>query len=177
MAALIDDTLEKQQNALIEAGTGTGKTFAYLLPLLLSRKRAIISTGRKTLQDQLFYQDIPLIISLLDWPVKVALLKGRNNYLCPQRLETSINMSRRDNDSTQLPDLIAVREWSQQTRTGDLTEITDRQDTSIGPLITSTQDNCLAGECPRVSECPPVSGSSTSSGGRSGGGESPFAIC
>jgi len=154
MAALIDDTLEKQQNALIEAGTGTGKTFAYLLPLLLSRKRAIISTGSKTLQDQLFYQDIPLIISLLDWPVKVALLKGRNNYLCPQRLETSINMSSRDNDSTQLPDLIAVREWSQQTRTGDLTEITDRQDTSIGPLITSTQDNCLAGECPRVSECP-----------------------
>jgi ATP-dependent DNA helicase DinG len=87
MATMIADTMEAGDNAMIEAGTGTGKTFAYLLPLLLSRQRGIISTGSKTLQDQLFYQDLPLIADVLDWPVKVALLKGRGNYLCPQRLE------------------------------------------------------------------------------------------
>ena len=154
MAALIGDAIKKKQNVLIEAGTGTGKTFAYLLPVLHARKRAIVSTGSKTLQDQLYYHDIPLIVATLDWPVKVALLKGRNNYLCPQRLENSISMLRKDTDSRLLPDLIAVREWWQQTTTGDLTELTDMQGASIGSLITATADNCLGSECPKVDECP-----------------------
>ena len=154
MAAMIDDAIKKKKNVLIEAGTGTGKTFAYLLPVLHARERTIVSTGSKTLQDQLFYHDIPLIVATLDWPIKVALLKGRNNYLCPQRLENSISMIRKDNDSRLLPELIAVREWWQQTTTGDLTELADLQGASIGSLITATADNCLGGDCPKVSECP-----------------------
>ena len=154
MAAMIADAIKRKKNVLIEAGTGTGKTFAYLLPVLQARERAIVSTGSKTLQDQLFHHDIPLIVATLDWPIKVALLKGRNNYLCPQRLENSISMIRKDNDSRLLPDLIAVREWWQQTTTGDLTELADLQGASIGSLITATADNCLGGDCPKVSECP-----------------------
>ncbi|MFT6318136.1 MAG: ATP-dependent DNA helicase DinG [Candidatus Pseudothioglobus sp.] len=154
MATMIADTMEAGDNAMIEAGTGTGKTFAYLLPLLLSRQRGIISTGSKTLQDQLFYQDLPLIADVLDWPVKVALLKGRGNYLCPQRLEKHIATATRYSDAAHLPELIDIRGWWQRTTTGDLNELVDLEGSSVLPLITSTVDNCLGGDCPMVSECP-----------------------
>jgi ATP-dependent DNA helicase DinG len=154
MAAMIADAIATNQNALIEAGTGTGKTFAYLLPVLHSRQRVIVTTGSKTLQDQLFYDDIPLIVSLLDWPVKTALLKGRNNYLCPQRLEQHISMMSRRSDASVLSDLVAVREWWQQTTTGDLTELADLEGAAFVPLITSTVDNCLGAVCPHVAACP-----------------------
>lgn len=154
MAAMIADAIGEKHNALIEAGTGTGKTFAYLLPVLHSRQRVMITTGSKTLQDQLFYEDIPLIVSLLDWPVKTALLKGRNNYLCPQRLEQHIASLSRYSDATVLPELVAVREWWQQTTSGDLTELADLESAAFVPMITSTVDNCLGAVCPHVAACP-----------------------
>jgi ATP-dependent DNA helicase DinG len=154
MATMIADTMAAGRNAMIEAGTGTGKTFAYLLPLLISKQPGIISTGSKTLQDQLFYHDLPLIAGVLDWPIKVALLKGRGNYLCPLRLEKHIATATRYSDATHLSELIDVRGWWQRTTTGDLNELVDLEGSSIMPLITSTVDNCLGGECPMVSECP-----------------------
>ena len=94
MATLVMSSLESGQHAAIEAGTGIGKTFAYLLPVLLSGRRAIISTGTKTLQDQLFSRDLPLLGAIIGRPMEVALLKGRNNYLCWHRLENGA--ARRD---------------------------------------------------------------------------------
>ena len=154
MATMIADSMAAGRNAMIEAGTGTGKTFAYLLPLLISKQRGIISTGSKTLQDQLFYHDLPLIVGVLDWPIKVALLKGRGNYLCPLRLEKHIATATRYSDAAHLSELIDVRGWWQRTTTGDLNELVDLEGSAIMPLITSTVDNCLGGECPMVSECP-----------------------
>ena len=92
MAIAIASALEQKSNALIEAGTGTGKTFAYLVPILLQKKNAIVSTGTKTLQDQLYYQDLPTILNLLGLSCKVSLLKGRSNYLCPERLAKNIKV-------------------------------------------------------------------------------------
>ena len=89
MAALVAEALDSGRHAAIEAGTGIGKTFAYLLPVLLSGRRAIISTGTRTLQDQLFARDLPLLGAVIGRPARVALLKGRNNYLCQRRLQQS----------------------------------------------------------------------------------------
>jgi ATP-dependent DNA helicase DinG len=96
MATLVAEVLESRRHAAIEAGTGIGKTFAYLLPVLLSGRRAIISTGTRTLQDQLYSRDLPLLGAVVGRPVQVALLKGRNNYLCWHRLETALQDGTRD---------------------------------------------------------------------------------
>lgn len=154
MARAIALAINSDSNALIEAGTGTGKTFAYLVPILLEGKKAIISTGTKTLQDQLFYQDLPAVMKLLGTPKRISLLKGRNNYLCPERMEKNIKQTGRRLDSNLLSKLIHVREWSQLTRTGDLNELGDTEVDSIKGLITSNTDNCLGGDCPEVNVCP-----------------------
>src|SRR5262249_56314809 len=96
MAALVAAALASGKHAAIEAGTGIGKTFAYLVPVLVSGRRAIISTGTRTLQDQLFARDLPLLGALLGRPVRIALLKGRNNYLCWHRLEAALHDGARD---------------------------------------------------------------------------------
>src|SRR5262245_3098882 len=96
MAELVAAALETGRHAVIEAGTGIGKTFAYLLPVLLSGRRAIISTGTRTLQDQLFARDLPMLGAIIGRPVEVALLKGRNNYLCWHRLETALHDGTRE---------------------------------------------------------------------------------
>ena len=88
MAHAVHRALEEQSHIIIEAGTGTGKTLAYLLPALIHGKRVLVSTGTKTLQDQIFYKDIPLLESVLGRPIRAAYLKGRNNYLCRLKLET-----------------------------------------------------------------------------------------
>ena len=88
MAKAVHRALEEQNHVIIEAGTGTGKTLAYLLPALLHGKRILVSTGTKTLQDQIFYKDVPLLESVLERPIRAAYLKGRNNYLCRLKLET-----------------------------------------------------------------------------------------
>jgi len=153
MAALIEEVINGPGHGIIEAGTGTGKTFAYLLPAIASGKRIIISTGTKNLQDQLFYQDIPLVNRKPG--IKTALLKGRANYLCPHRLHKNLTSINRHVGSAVLDELVRVSDWSQQTRTGDLTELLDAGGAGkVVSLVTSTTDNCLGSECNFFDECP-----------------------
>jgi ATP-dependent DNA helicase DinG len=155
MAGAIDDAIREGKNALLEAGTGTGKTYAYLIPLVKSGKKAIISTGTKNLQDQLFFQDLPLITGLIDAGYRVALLKGRSNYVCPERLDKSLKVISAGGSTRFLDRLVSVREWSSRTRTGDITELSDfHDDAGIVSMITSSRENCLGGRCPRFDECP-----------------------
>jgi len=135
-----------------EAGTGIGKTFAYLVPAILSGKKVIISTGTKHLQDQLFQSDLPVVLKALDVPVKTALLKGRANYLCVHRLDIAPHLGF-INKTTQ-HDLQRVREWSGLTLTGDVSELdTVPEDSMVWPMVTSTTENCLGGECDHWNDC------------------------
>ena len=153
MAAAVAETLEAGGQLIAEAGTGTGKTFAYLVPALLSGQKVIISTGTRNLQDQLYLRDLPLLRDAMASPVQVALLKGRSNYLCIDRMDAALEDERghgRDN----LRFLKKIRDWSGITRRGDISELTDiPEDASIWPLVTSTTDNCLGQECPAWSRC------------------------
>ncbi len=153
LAQAIENVLESEGLLVAEAGTGIGKTLAYLVPVILSGKRAIVSTGTKTLQDQLYFRDLPLVQGALDVPVSTALLKGRGNYLCLYRMDQA-------RESGELPsrkavaELEAVFKWSSRTVDGDLSvtaEISD--DSGLWPFVTSTPDNCLGGECPRFEQC------------------------
>src|SRR5690606_3218677 len=113
--------LESGRHAVIEAGTGIGKTFAYLLPVLLLQRRAIISTGTHTLQDQLFGRDLPLLGAAVGRPMQVAVLKGRGNYLCWFRLDAAMRDGTRDPQT--LAAMSALDSWGQASDTGDLTEL------------------------------------------------------
>lgn len=153
MARAVTQALEERSSLVVEAGTGVGKTFAYLVPLLLSGQRALVSTATKGLQDQLFLRDLPMLREALGVNLKLALLKGRASYLCHWRL-------RQARQDAQLPDRYAVRTlarvetWAQATRTGDLAEIEGLDDRSpVIPLVTSTRDNCLGSECAHFKEC------------------------
>ncbi len=156
MASTIADAIENQGQLVIEAGTGTGKTLAYLVPALLSGRKVIISTGTKALQEQLFGKDLPVARAALDLPVRVALLKGRANYLCLHRLDLA-RAQGRVRAPEHLAKLRRIHEWSIQTRSGDLAEVGDVADGSpVWPLVSSTADNCLGSDCPRFSECHPL---------------------
>lgn len=153
MARAVARTIESGGVLVVEAGTGVGKTFSYLVPALLSGERVLLSTATKTLQDQLHGRDLPRLVQALNLPVRTALLKGRGSYLCLHRME----MARRD---AALPDRTAVRmlakveEWSQATRTGDLAEMPGLDERSpVIPLVTSTRENCLGAQCPRFRAC------------------------
>ncbi|MGA2188729.1 MAG: ATP-dependent DNA helicase [Steroidobacteraceae bacterium] len=158
MAAAVGRALSHAEPLIVEAGTGTGKTFAYLVPALLSGRSVIISTGTRTLQDQLFRRDVPLLAQALGMPVTVALLKGRGNYLCRHRLELTLQQPSLLGDShgvrggTQL--LARVSRWAATTRSGDLAELTDLpEQSSVWPLVTSTRENCLGQDCPQFARC------------------------
>jgi ATP-dependent DNA helicase DinG len=153
MADRVAQALEQRETLVVEAGTGVGKTFAYLVPLLLSGRRALVSTATKSLQDQLFLRDLPRLRDALGVPARLALLKGRASYLCRWRLQQAEH-------SAQLPDRFAVRAlnrvtlWAQTTRSGDLAEIEGLDDRSpVIPLVSSTRDNCLGTECPEFRNC------------------------
>lgn len=153
MAAAVARTITQGGALVVEAGTGVGKTFSYLVPALLSGERVLLSTATKTLQDQLFARDLPRLAQALGLPVRMALLKGRGSYLCAHRLE----LARRD---ASLPDRSAVRtlakieEWAQGTRTGDLAEMPGLDERSpVLPLVTSTRENCLGSQCPKFRTC------------------------
>ena len=144
----------EQRGALVaEAGTGVGKTFAYLVPLLLSGRRALVSTATKSLQDQLFLRDLPRLCDALGVPVTLALLKGRASYLCLQRLQTARHGSETA-DRWTLRALARVESWAQSTRSGDLAEIDGLDERSpLIPLVSSTRENCLGSECPQFKAC------------------------
>ena len=138
---------------LAEAGTGTGKTYAYLVPALLSGLKTIVSTGTRALQDQLYHRDLPRVRDALGTGLKTALLKGRANYLCRYRMEQAKGepaLATREL-ATQFQRVVA---WSGRTRMGDLAELEGlAEDTPLLPVVTSTADNCLGSECPFWSEC------------------------
>jgi ATP-dependent DNA helicase DinG len=151
MAEAVADALSKNGQLVVEAGTGTGKTFAYLLPALLSGRKTIISTGTKALQDQLYHRDLPLISKAVGRPVTTALLKGRANYLCLQRLDSVAGQAAAGSHAAELQ---AVHEWRHRTTTGDRAELTDvAEDSTVWPLVTSTTENCLGSKCPAYQEC------------------------
>lgn len=153
MAEAVDEAIADGKNLIAEAGTGTGKTFAYLVPALLSQRKTIISTGTRNLQDQLFLRDLPRLRDAMASPVKVSLLKGRSNYLCIHRMENAMHDAR-GHSKEMLAWLLAVRDWSQTTQRGDISELVDvPEDAQIWPLVTSTTDNCLGQDCPSYSKC------------------------
>ncbi len=155
MAEAVSSAIKEQSQLVVEAGTGTGKTFAYLVPALLSGKKVIISTGSKNLQEQLYHRDLPLMVKALGFYGQVALLKGRSNYLCLDRLSRQMVESHtNESDPTLLTQLVKVRSWSSETKTGDLGDCEDLpEDSMIIPTITSTNDNCLGKECPSYTDC------------------------
>ncbi|EPF2930185.1 ATP-dependent DNA helicase [Vibrio navarrensis] len=155
MAEAVSQAIQDKSQLVVEAGTGTGKTFAYLVPALLSGKKTIISTGSKNLQEQLFHRDLPLMIDALGFYGQVALLKGRSNYLCLDRLSRQmVEVHHHEADSTQLSQLVKVRSWSSETKTGDLGDCDDLpEDSPLIATITSTNDNCLGKDCPSYQDC------------------------
>jgi len=153
MAARIGAALEDREALLVEAGTGTGKTFAYLVPALLSGRRVLISTGTRTLQDQLFHRDLPLLAAALGRPARVALLKGRANYLCRARLE-AIGQQGELLPAAADPLLSRISEWSMATRGGDLAELPELADSHpLRAHITSTRESCSGSRCAHYARC------------------------
>ncbi len=153
MALAVADTIEQGGVLVVEAGTGVGKTFSYLVPALLSGEKVLLSTATKTLQDQLFGRDLPRLTTALGVPVRLALLKGRASYLCQYRL----SIARHDMGvlgKVSLHSLASIELWSQATRTGDLAELPDLDERSaLVPLVTSTRENCLGIQCPQFKAC------------------------
>jgi len=161
MAERVAGALAARESLVVEAGTGTGKTFAYLVPALLCGARVLISTGTRTLQDQLFSKDLPLVAAALGRPARVALLKGRANYLCRYRL------ARADQGGEQLTleesgaarpranaMLARIRRWARTTQRGDLAEVRGLSDSHpVWPQITATRESCLGVRCPEISRC------------------------
>jgi ATP-dependent DNA helicase DinG len=180
MAERVATALEHRETVVVEAGTGTGKTFAYLVPALLCGARVLISTGTRTLQDQLFSKDLPLVAAALGRPARIALLKGRTNYLCRYRLaqigpageqlsldttpvpgnhpddtaDIGANATVGDEQTTHTGMLARIQRWSRTTRQGDLSEVRGLSDShAVWPQVTSTRDNCLGNRCPEISRC------------------------
>jgi len=153
MALAVAQAIDAQGRLVAEAGTGTGKTFSYLVPALLGGGKVIVSTGTKTLQDQLYERDLPLVRDALRSPATIALLKGRANYLCLHHLERTSREGRlpaRD-DARHLTKIV---QWAHATTRGDRAELGDvPENASIWPLVTSTRDNCLGSNCAHYREC------------------------
>ena len=153
MALAVTQTLEQGGQLVVEAGTGVGKTYAYLVPVLLSGQRALVSTATMALQVQLFSRDIPRLVDVLGLPIRVALLKGRSNYLCLHRMGQARHSPEAAQPGAQHA-LAKIESWSQSTRTGDMAELTGLDERSAWwPLVTSTRDNCLGSACPSYRAC------------------------
>ena len=153
MALAVARAIEGAYPLVVEASTGVGKTFSYLVPALLSGERVLLSTATKALQDQLFGRDLPALVKALGVPVSTALLKGRGSYLCLHRME----MARHDAnfpERSSLRTLAKVEEWARGTDTGDLAELPGLDERSpVIPWVTSTRENCLGAQCPRFRAC------------------------
>jgi ATP-dependent DNA helicase DinG len=153
MAQAVSAAIDARSVLIAEAGTGTGKTFAYLVPALARGGKVIVSTGTKTLQDQLFNRDIPTVRRALQAPVTVALLKGRANYVCHYHLERARNDGRfLDRDDVVY--LARIESYARSSKTGDRSGLAEvPEDATVWPLVTSTRENCLGGDCPRYKDC------------------------
>lgn len=156
MAEAVAATLASNGVLAVEAGTGVGKTWAYLAPLLLAGQRAWLSTATQALQEQLFQRDIPALSRALGLPVRAALLKGRSNYVCLQRLDMARagELNTGFSDPAWLSALERIQRWASHSVEGDLAELPGLEDTSpLRPWISSTRENCLGEACPRLSTC------------------------
>jgi len=153
MAAAIERTLADAGMFIAESGTGTGKTYAYLAPVLLSGKKTLISTGTRHLQDQIYHRDLPQVRDALKRPVSVALLKGRANYLCHHRFARTAAEGR-FGSRAQSAEFQKLADWARRTRRGDIAELDAvPEDSELWPLVTSTADNCLGAGCPDFDKC------------------------
>lgn len=158
MAEAVDNAIKQKQALVVEAETGTGKTFAYLAPALLNLDKSIgqkliISTGSKALQEQLYLKDLPLLVKATHFIGNVTLLKGRANYLCNERLNRFM-LETRFKQPALHTELVTIKEWSVSTQTGDIAEVNDLpEDAMIIPSITSSNDNCLGKDCPSFDDC------------------------
>lgn len=150
MATAVEAVLADGSSLVVEAGTGTGKTFAYLVPALLSGRRVVVSTGTRNLQDQLFLRDLPRLCAALDLPVRTSLLKGRGNYLCLQRLERVGQTPGWRYDER----IDRLRSWSRGSDDGDLSRFGALPEADpLYARVTSNADNCLGAKCPQFSQC------------------------
>lgn len=153
MADAVSKAIDDKCELVVEAGTGTGKTYAYLAPALRSGKKVIISTGSKALQDQLYSRDLPTVARALKFKGTLALLKGRSNYLCLERLEQQ-SMAGGELAAQAMSDLVHLRGWSGETVDGDISTCGGvAEDSAVWPLVTSTNDNCLGSDCPLYQDC------------------------
>ncbi len=153
LAMTIAEAILQQQTLVIEAGTGTGKTFAYLIPSLLSRKKIVISTATKTLQDQLVEKDLPLLIQALGLSTQVQNLKGRSNYICRQRTQVYAEEGQAQTVAC-AQDIAYVREKLPQLTHGERSELpTLREDSQAWPFVTSTTENCMGRACEEYDRC------------------------
>jgi len=154
LAQAIQDTIAANGTLIAEAGTGTGKTWAYLAPALLSGRKTLVSTGTRTLQDQLFARDIPRLRQALALPAKVALLKGRGNYVCHYHLARTSGDGQLLRSRTEVAQLRRIQEFAALTQSGDKSELSSvPEDAGVWHLVTSTRENCLGQDCPHVRDC------------------------
>lgn len=154
MAHAVSRTLTERGTLVAEAGTGTGKTYAYLAPALLQGGKVLVSTGTKTLQDQLFARDLPQLVAAMEIPANIALLKGRGNYLCHLHLERTEQDDRALGSRQEVAQLGKIRQFARRTRTGDIAELSAVPDNApIWHKVTSTRDNCLGSECEYYRDC------------------------
>src|SRR5437870_7063790 len=152
MAEAVQRALEEQSHVIIEAGTGTGKTLAYLLPALLHGRRILVSTGTKTLQDQIFYKDIPLLETIVGRPIQAAYLKGRNNYLCRLKLETL--HAEGLFSARELQTFKTILDWAQQTETGDRAELGSAgEDSDLWSRMDARRERYLETKCKDEYRC------------------------
>ena len=153
MALAVADAIDNSQTLVVEASTGVGKTYSYLVPALLSGERVLVSTATKALQDQLFGRDLPRLVEALGVPVRTALLKGRASYVCLHR----VMLARQDGslmDHSNLRSLAKIEQWAHTTKSGDLAELPGLDERSpLIPLVTSTRENCLGAQCPQFRSC------------------------
>ncbi len=153
MAQAVSQAIEQGEPLVVEAGTGTGKTYGYLAPALRSGRKVIISTGSKALQDQLYSRDLPTVKKALGYKGQVALLKGRSNYLCLERLDQQA-MAGGDLPVQVLSEVVKLRSWAGETHDGDVSNCSGvAEDSPVWPMVTSTNDNCLGSDCPLYKEC------------------------
>ena len=153
MAAAVEQAVSRRETLICEAGTGTGKTLAYLVPAVASGGRTVVSTGTRHLQERLVERDLPLVCRALGHTPRIALLKGRSNYLCRWRYERALTSGRRAAVSL-IPRITSLSGWAAQTASGDLAEVADLSDDDpVRRAITSTADNCLGSKCPAFEGC------------------------
>ncbi|MXZ80595.1 MAG: ATP-dependent DNA helicase, partial [Gammaproteobacteria bacterium] len=153
MAQSVFESIRSGGKLVCESGTGTGKTYAYLVPAVLSGKCAVISTATRHLQEQIYFRDIPSVVRVLKRNARTALLKGRSNYLCRHRLKLA-HLQTDLIDAEMGQSLSRISDWAVTTRSGDISEMENVPENSpVWRAVTSTSDNCLGGNCPEFLRC------------------------